>query len=67
MDNIMVKEKRVFTLENHKIAKMGPESIVVIPRKIIQYKIIDPEKRYNIHFEEVEEEISEVQEENEKI
>jgi len=53
---IMEKEKKVFTLERRKIAKMGPESIVVIPRKIIQYKIIDPGKLYNIHFEEVVEE-----------
>ncbi|MHA1107206.1 MAG: hypothetical protein ACTSPN_16045 [Promethearchaeota archaeon] len=52
----MDKEKMVFTLEKHKIAKMGPESIVVIPRKIIQYRIIDPKKLYNIHFEEVVEE-----------
>jgi len=52
----MEKEKKIFTLERHKIAKMGPESIVVIPRKIIQYKIIDPGKLYNIHFEEVVEE-----------
>jgi len=56
MVNIMDKEKMVFTLEKHKIAKMGPESIVVIPRKIIQYRIIDPKKLYNIHFEEVVEE-----------
>jgi len=56
MVNIMEKEKKVFTLEQHKIAKMGPEFIVVIPRKIIQYKIIDPGKLYNIHFEEVVEE-----------
>jgi len=56
MVNIMEKEKKIFTLELHKIAKMGPESIVVIPRKIIQYKIIDPGKLYNIHFEEVVEE-----------
>jgi len=52
----MEKDKNFFTLEQHKIAKMGPEFIVVIPRKIIQHKIIDPGKLYNIHFEEVVEE-----------
>ena len=47
------KESKVFTLEDHKIASMGPDYVVIIPRKIIKYKVIDPEKRYNIHFEEI--------------
>ena len=52
----MNKEKKIFTLENKKLASMGPDYVVIIPRKLIQYKVIDPEKIYNIHFEEVSEE-----------
>jgi hypothetical protein len=32
---------------------MGPDTIVYIPRSLIKHKILDPEKRYNIHFEEI--------------
>ena len=52
----MVDEKKIFTLENKKLASMGPDHVIIIPRKLIQYKVIDPEKTYNIHFEEVLEE-----------
>ncbi len=49
----MTAKKKIFTLEGHKLASMGPDYVVIIPRKLIKYKIIDPEKQYNIHFEEV--------------
>ncbi len=49
----METEKKIFTLENKKLASMGPDYVIIIPRKLIQYKVIDPEKTYNIHFEEV--------------
>ncbi|MFX1328145.1 MAG: hypothetical protein ACFE91_08380 [Promethearchaeota archaeon] len=49
----MENEKKIFTLENKKLASMGPDFVVIIPRKLIQYKVIDPDKTYNIHFEEV--------------
>lgn len=49
----MAKKKKIFTLEDHKLASMGPDYVVIIPRKLIKYKIIDPEKHYNIHFEEI--------------
>jgi hypothetical protein len=52
----MIGEKKIFTLENVKLASMGPDTIVYIPRAIIKHKILDPEKRYNIHFEEISEE-----------
>jgi hypothetical protein len=52
----MKNEKKIFTLENKKLASMGPDYVVIIPRKLIQYKVIDPEKIYNIHFEEASEE-----------
>lgn len=51
----MKNEKKIFTLENKKLASMGPDYVVIIPRKLIQYKVIDPEKLYNIHFEEASE------------
>ncbi|MFW9999727.1 MAG: hypothetical protein ACFE9Q_10815 [Candidatus Hodarchaeota archaeon] len=51
MDN----EKKTFTLENKKLASMGPDYVIIIPRKLIQYKVIDPNKMYNIHFEEIQE------------
>ncbi len=52
----MSKEKKIFTLENVKLASMGPDTIVYIPRALIKHKVLDPEKRYNIHFEEILEE-----------
>ena len=51
----MSKEKKIFTLENIKLASMGPDTIVYIPRALIKHKVLDPEKRYNIHFEEIPE------------
>lgn len=50
-----MEKKKFFTLEDHKLASMGPDYVVIIPRKLIKYKIIDPQKRYNIHFEEITE------------
>lgn len=49
----MTEEKKVFTLENVKLASMGPDMIVYIPRALIKHKVLDPEKRYNVHFEEI--------------
>ncbi len=52
----MTKEKKIFTLENIKLASMGPDTIVYIPRALIKHKVLDREKRYNVHFEEILEE-----------
>ena len=52
----MTSEKKIFTLEDVKLASMGPDTIVYIPRALIKHKVLDPEKRYNIHFEEISEE-----------
>ncbi len=49
----MNKKRKVFTLENVKLSKMGPDTIVYIPRALIKHKVLDPEKFYNIHFEEI--------------
>ncbi|MFW9969361.1 MAG: hypothetical protein ACFFDF_04110 [Candidatus Odinarchaeota archaeon] len=48
----MKNEKKIFTLENVKLSSMGPDTIVYIPRALIKHKILDPEKIYDIHFEE---------------
>ena len=48
-----MKKMKVFTLEDHKLASMGPDYVVIIPRKLIKHKIIDPQKHYNIQFEEI--------------
>ncbi|MFX1573696.1 MAG: hypothetical protein ACFFB0_13180 [Promethearchaeota archaeon] len=49
----MNKEKKIFTLENVKLSSMGPDTIVYIPRALIKHKVLDPNKIYNIHFEEI--------------
>jgi len=51
----MSKEKKIFTLENVKLASMGPDTIVYIPRALIKHKVLDPKKKYNVHFEEIPE------------
>lgn len=48
-------EDKKIVLEKKKLASMGPDVVVIIPRKLIKYKIIDPDKLYDITFEEVEE------------
>ncbi len=48
-------EKKIFTLENVKLASMGPDTIVYIPRALIKHKVLDPKKKYNVHFEEIPE------------
>ena len=53
MEQNMNKERNIFTLENVKLASMGPDTIVYIPRALIKHKILDPKKTYNVHFEEV--------------
>ncbi len=52
----MNREKNIFTLENVKLSSMGPDTIVYIPRALIRHKVLDPEKRYNVHFEEIADE-----------
>ena len=51
----MTIEKKIFTLENAKLASMGPDTIVYIPRALIKHKVLDPKKKYNVHFEEIPE------------
>lgn len=49
----MSKGKKIFTLENVRLASMGPDTIVYIPRALIKHKVLDPKKKYNVHFEEI--------------
>jgi hypothetical protein len=37
----MPKEKKIFTLENVKLASMGPDTIVYIPRALIKHKVLE--------------------------
>ena len=50
----MPKEKKIFTLTNVKLASMGPDTVVYIPRALIKHKVLDPNKRYHVHFEEAD-------------
>ena len=43
---------KLLKLKNKKIAKMGEDHVVFIPRNYIRNELIDPKKRYNIYFEE---------------
>ena len=49
----MNSRRKVFTLEKVKLSSMGPDTIVYIPRALIKHKVLDPEKIYNVHFEEL--------------
>ncbi|MFX1568139.1 MAG: hypothetical protein ACFFCV_07205 [Promethearchaeota archaeon] len=40
-----------FSLIYHKLASMNPDYVVITPRKLIKYKVIDPSFLYNIYFE----------------
>lgn len=46
-------KRKAFVLENIKLASMGPDTIVYIPRALIKYKVLDPKINYNIIFEKI--------------
>ena len=50
------KEEKTITLEKIKLASMGPDTVLIIPRKLIRHKVIDPDKIYDIVFIESDEE-----------
>ena len=52
----MSEEEKKFTLEKKKLSSMGPDTVVLIPRALIKHKVLDPNKRYNITFVEINEE-----------
>ncbi len=52
----MSEKKKPFTLEKKKLSSMGPDTVVLIPRALIKHKVLDPNKRYNITFVEINEE-----------
>lgn len=49
-------EQKIFTIEKKKLASMGPDFVVIIPRKAIEFKLLDPNKLYDITFKEVQDE-----------
>jgi hypothetical protein len=54
-DVLRLKKKDIITLDNKKLASMGPDTVIIIPRKMVKYNVIDPDKRYNVYLEEVKE------------
>lgn len=44
---------KAFVLENIKLASMGPDTIIYIPRALIKYKVLDPKAKYNLIFEKI--------------
>lgn len=44
------KDADSITLEKKKLASMGPDTVLIIPRILIKHKIIDPNKKYDIIF-----------------
>ena len=47
---------KLLRLKNKKIAKMGDDYVIFMPRNYIRNELINPSKRYNIYLEEVKEE-----------
>ena len=45
----------IFKIEHIKLASMGSDTIVYIPRVLVKYKNLDPKKRHDIYFEEIKE------------
>jgi len=43
----------MITLKNKKLASMGPDVILIIPRQYIKDNMLDPDKEYDITFKEV--------------
>lgn len=52
----MNEKKKLIALKNKKLTSQGSDYVVWVPRVFVKNGIIDPEKRYNIYFEEIEEE-----------
>jgi hypothetical protein len=54
-DELRLKKEDIITLDNKKLASMGPDTVIIIPRKMVKYNIINPDKRYNVYLEEIKE------------
>lgn len=49
-------DKKLLKLKEKKLAKMGQDYIISIPRIYIRNGIIDPKKIYNVYLEAIDEE-----------
>lgn len=45
----------MITLRKKKLASMGPDTVLIIPRAYIRDELLDSNKVYNVTFEEVKE------------
>lgn len=49
-------ESKKVVITRKKLASMGPDTVIIIPRIYIKNKILDPTKLYNVTLEEVTDE-----------
>lgn len=54
MSSKEIQSDTIVKIVDKKIAKSGPEYIIVLPRRYIKDGLIDPEKRYDIFLKEAE-------------
>ena len=52
-EQIILNKSEVVTIDKKRFAKMGPDTVIIIPRTMIKYHIINKDKLYNIYLEEV--------------
>ena len=52
-EKIILNKSEVVNLDKKRFAKMGSDIVIIIPRTIIKYHIINPDKLYNVYLEEV--------------
>jgi len=48
-----IPDEIVIKITDKKIAKSGPEYIIVLPRRYIKDGLIDPDKNYDVYLKEV--------------
>jgi len=54
-EKIVLSKKSTTPLEKIKMSSMGPDTILIIPRSLVKYNIIDPDYIYNVYFEKTKE------------
>ena len=52
-EQIILNKSEVVTIDKKRFAKMGPDTVIIIPRTMTKYNIINKDKLYNIYLEEV--------------
>ena len=53
MDSEEIQSETIVKIIDKKIAKSGPEYIIVLPRRYIKDGLIDPNKKYDVFLKEV--------------